>query len=99
MIPLLKSFLKCNDQNWMQCNTQGVILRNPPGGPAVKALPSKAGGTGLIPTQGAKIPHASWPKTKKKNIKEKQYCNKFNKDFKNGPTLGSSYQYVFLHPK
>ena len=24
-------------------------------------------------------------KTKKKNPQHKQYCNKFNKDFKNGP--------------
>ena len=38
---------------------------------------------GSIPGQGAKIPHASWPKNQ--NIKQKQYCNKFNKDFKNGP--------------
>ena len=38
----------------------------------------------LIPGRGAKIPHASWPKIQK-NIKQKQYCNKFNKDFKNGP--------------
>ena len=30
--------------------------------------------------QGAKIPHASWPKTQK-NIRQKQYCNKLNKDF------------------
>ena len=29
------------------------------------------------------MPHASWPK--KQNIKQKQYCNKFSKDFKNGP--------------
>ena len=47
----------------------------------------------------AKIPHASWPKTNKQtnkqtnkkththkqSIKQEQYCNKFNKDFKNGP--------------
>ena len=33
-----------------------------------------------IPGQGVKIPYASWPK--KQNIKHKQYCNKFNKDFK-----------------
>ena len=33
--------------------------------------------------RGAKIPHASGPKNQ--NIKQKQYCNKFNKDFKNGP--------------
>ena len=49
----------------------------------VKTSPSSAGGMGLIPSQGAKIPHASWPKNQ--NIKQKQYCNKFNKDFKNGP--------------
>ena len=29
-----------------------------------------------------RILHASWPKCQ--NIKQKQYCNKFNKDFKNG---------------
>ena len=45
--------------------------------------PSNAGAVGSIPGQGTKIPHASQPK--KQNIKRKQYCNKFNKDFKNGP--------------
>ena len=54
-----------------------------PGGPVVNILPSNAGGVGSIPGRGAKIPHASQPK--KQNIKQKQYCNKFNKDFKNGP--------------
>ena len=39
-----------------------------------------AGGVGLIPGQGAKIPHASWPKNQ--NIKQRQDYNKFNKDFK-----------------
>ena len=38
-------------------------------------------GVGSIPGWGANIPHALWPK----NIKWKQYCKKFNKDFKNGP--------------
>ena len=57
--------------------------RDFPGGPVFKALPSNAGGVGLIPDQGAKIPHALRPKHQ--NIKQKQYCNKFNKDFKNGP--------------
>ena len=32
-----------------------------------KTLPSNAGGVGLIPGQGAKIPHAARPKTKNKN--------------------------------
>ena len=45
-----------------------------------RTSPSSTGGMGLIPGLGTKIPHASGPKTK--NIKQKQYCNKFNKDFK-----------------
>ena len=49
----------------------------------VKTLPSNVGGMGLIPDWGAKIPHALWPKPQ--NIKQKQYCNKFSKDLKNGP--------------
>ena len=49
------------------------------GGPVVKTSPSNEGGVGSIPGLGAKIPHASWPKNQ--NIKQKQYCNKFNKDF------------------
>ena len=46
----------------------------------VKTSPSNAGGAGSIPGQGAKIPHALGPK--KQNVRQKQYCNKFNKDFK-----------------
>ena len=45
----------------------------------VKTLPSKAEGEGSISGQRAKIPGASGPKNK--NIKQKQYCNKFSKDF------------------
>ena len=52
-------------------------------GPVVKTLPSNVGGASLITAQGAKIPHALWPENL--NMKQKQYCNKFNKDFKNGP--------------
>ena len=37
-----------------------------PGGPVIKTSPSNAGGIGLIPGQGAKIPHASWPEKPKK---------------------------------
>ena len=44
---------------------------------------STAGGTGLIPGLGAKIPHALW--AEHQNIKQKQYCDKFNKDLKNSP--------------
>ena len=53
------------------------------GCPVVKTSPSYTGGVGLIPGQAAMIPHASWPKNQ--NIKQKQYCNKFNKENKNGP--------------
>ena len=55
--------------------------RDFPGGPVVK--PSKAEDVGPTPGQGAKIPHAPWPKTQ--NIKQKRYCYSFNKDFQNGP--------------
>ena len=63
------------------------------GGPAVKMLTSTARDTGLKPGQGAKTLHALWQKKKKKkNIKQKQYCNKFNKVFKNGPYKKKSLQ-------
>ena len=51
----------------------------------ITASPSNAGGVGLIPGQGAKISHGQ------NKIKQKEYCNKFNKDFKNGP-----HQKIFL---
>ena len=41
-----------------------------PGGPGVKILPSNAGGVGSIPGQGAKIPHALWPKNQNKKKPE-----------------------------
>ena len=52
-----------------------------PGCLVVQTWPSNVGDTGSIPTLGATMPHASWPKNQ--NIKQKQYCNKVNKDFKN----------------
>ena len=60
-----------------------MLFRDFPGRPVIKTLPSNAGGVGSIPGQEAKIPHASRPKYQ--NIKQKRYCNKFNKDFKSGP--------------
>jgi len=40
-----------------------------PGGLVIKILPSNTEGMGLIPGQGAKTPHALWPKHKsRKNI-------------------------------
>ena len=47
-----------------------------PGSPAVKTLISNTGSVGSIPGQGAEILHALEPKSQ--NIKQKQYCNKFN---------------------
>ena len=40
-------------------------------------------GVGSIPGWGAKIPHASAPKNQ--SVKQNEYCNKFNRDFKNDP--------------
>ena len=62
---------------------QELAERDFPGSPVVETSPSNAGVVGSIPGRGAKIPHASGPKNQ--NIKQKQYCNKFNKDFKNSP--------------
>ena len=55
------------------------LLRHFPGGPVVKTLPLNGGGTCSISGWTAKIPHDPGPK---KNMKQKQYCNKFNKDLK-----------------
>ena len=54
-----------------------------PRGPVFKAWPSNAEGAGSISAWETKVPHASRPKNQ--NIKQKQSCNKFSKDFKNGP--------------
>ena len=56
-----------------------------PGGPVVKTSPSNAGSVGSIPALGAKIPHGSQPQNQNIKKQQKQYGNKFNKDFKNGP--------------
>ena len=53
-------------------------FRDFPGSPVVRNLTCSAGATISIPCQGATIPHALWPK---QNLKQKQYCNKFSKDF------------------
>ena len=52
----------------------------------VRTLPSNAGGVGWIPGWGAEVPNALRPKNQ--NIKQKQYYNQFNKNFKNGPHKG-----------
>ena len=50
----------------------------------VKIPASNAGHAGSVPGWGGKIPYSSWPQ-KTKNIKHKQYSNKFSKDSTNGP--------------
>ena len=60
-----------------------LLCRVFPESPVVETSPSNAQGVGWIPDQKAKILHVSWPKNP--NIRYKQYCKKFNKDFKNGP--------------
>ena len=45
-------------------------------------LPVQGGG-GSIPGWGFQIPNAL--RSKNQNTEQKQYCNKLNKDFKNGP--------------
>ena len=48
-----------------------------------KTLPSSAYGVGSIPGQRTKISHTS--QLKNENLKQKHYCKKISKDFKNGP--------------
>ena len=65
---------------------QGLKLTFPrefPGGPVVRTSPNNAMGAGENPGQGARISQAPGPKNQ--DIKQKQHCNKVNKDFKNGP--------------
>ena len=59
-------------------------LRDFPGSPVVKTSFSGARDVDLIPGRGTKIPHPLGPK-KPNHKKQKQYWNKFYKDFKNGP--------------
>ena len=58
----------------------------------VKTLPSNAGGVSSIP--GELKPHMTHCQ---KNQNTKQYCKKFNKDFKNGPHLRNSDYYRRTH--
>ena len=46
-------------------NTLKCSFRDFPGGPVLMTSPPNARGAGSIPGQGAKIPHASWPKVPK----------------------------------
>ena len=54
--------------------------RDFPGISVAKTSPSNAGGVGLIPGRGAKIPTCLV--ARKQNIKQKQYCSKLYKTLK-----------------
>ena len=70
--------LQCHTfKDWEEENLDQKGTLRLPWRPVVKSSPSNAGGKGSIPGWGAKIPRAWWPKNQ--NIKQKQYCNKFNK--------------------
>ena len=49
-------------------------------GDLVKTSPSREGGVHLVSCREARIPHAFPPQNQ--DMKQKQYCNKFNKDLK-----------------
>ena len=73
-----------NEWVWL-CSGKNFIFKNRPdrdfpGSPVVRTSPSEAGS---LPGQRAKIPYAFQPKNQ--NPEQKQYCNKFNEDFKNSP--------------
>ena len=55
-------------------------LGNFPGGPVVKTSLFNARRVGLVPGQGARIPHTLWQRNQ--NIKQKQHCNEFNEDLR-----------------
>ena len=58
----------------------------------VKTSPSNAAGVDAIPGQGAKIPHPSWPKKKKRNINNRSnIVTNSIKTLKNGPHQRKSF--------
>ena len=64
-----------------------------PDSPVVETLPLHTGSKGSIPSQRAKIPHAS--QSENQNIKQKEYCNKFNEDLKKWSTSKKVLRNVF----
>ena len=65
-----------NVSEHVKLKTKGDFILDPVTKPSL----SNAGGTGSLSAQATKIPHALGPK--KQNMKQKQYCDKFNKDLK-----------------
>ena len=85
--------------NFLNLNEGFIVKVNDtwdfPGGPLVKNSPSNAGRCGFDPWARSLKSHMGFfrlpgqknpPKNQKnQNGKQKQYCSKFNKDFKKGP--------------
>ena len=65
-------------------------LKRFPGGPVVKTLHSNAGGSGSIPGQGTKIPHARQCSQKKKT--------KIHTDYNLCASLEFINCYLYYHP-
>ena len=70
---ILDIFTKHISDKGLTGNSQNLTVRDFPGGPLVDTSSSHARGAGLIPGQGAKIPHALWPKNQKTKTKTKKY--------------------------
>ena len=74
---------------WVQARNDFAIYKNLrreggfSGGPVTKTA-FRCRSCRFSPSQGAKIPTCL--SAKKQNIKQKQYCNKFNKDLKKWST-------------
>ena len=69
--------------------------RDLPGGSGVKTSPSNARSADSIPGCQVKTPHTSQPKNQ--NVEQKQYWNKFNKDFKMVHLkINKNFKYIFF---
>ena len=82
--------ISAEEGNWGQGDTKTLKGSKSekgdfPGHPVVRTSPSIAAGVGSIPGRAAEIAHVSGPKNQ--NRKQKQYCNKFNNNFKKGAHL------------
>ena len=84
-VTLLCAHSNRKGEQWLRLSARQLVwwkvsCRDYPGSPVVKTLPSNTGCVGSIPGQGAKILHVLW--LKNENMKQKQYCIKFNKGSK-----------------
>jgi len=85
---------QCCHKTFMNLFTKAT-RRDSFGSPVGKTSSSNERVAGLIPARGTEIPHASGPKNQ--NIKQKQYCNKFNKDFLKWFTLKKIFKNQLEH--